>query len=78
MQKEDDFVLFEIRRDGFPVSPGQLAWLDQPFATTHNAAFGLGLALTRRALGPVGGKVAVVNRDGGGICVRLQFPVTSA
>ena len=74
--KEDLFFLLEIRRDGFPVSPEQLAWLDQPFATTHNTTFGLGLALARRALGPSGGKVAVVNRDGGGICVRLQFPTT--
>jgi signal transduction histidine kinase len=78
LRREGAHLLCAVCRDGFPVPAEQLAWLDRPFATTHNAAFGLALALTRRAVEPCGGSVAVVNLDGGGICVRLQFPVTDA
>jgi nitrogen fixation/metabolism regulation signal transduction histidine kinase len=62
-----------IERDGFAATADQLAWLDRPFATTRDSAFGLALALARRAVEPPGGAVAVENRDGGGIRVRLLF-----
>lgn len=78
IRREGSHLLCAVHRDGFPVPEEQLAWIDRPFATTHNAAFGLALALSRRALEPCGGSVAVVNLDGGGICVRLQFPAPDA
>jgi two-component system OmpR family sensor kinase len=62
-----------IERDGYPASPEQLAWLQAPFATTQHAAFGLGLALTRRAVG--GGEVEARNGHDGGVVVRIRFPV---
>jgi signal transduction histidine kinase len=61
-----------VERDGYPVPPEQLAWLRSPFTTTQGAAFGLGLALTRRAVG--GGEVEASNGPDG-VTVRVRFPV---
>jgi len=62
-----------LERDGYPATPEQLAWLEAPFATTQQAAFGLGLALTRRAV--AGGEVEARNVPDGGVLVRIRFPV---
>jgi len=71
-----------ISRDGFLLGKEQ-AWLTEPFATTQQAGLGLALALVRRVLSSTGGVVSIANRDaqqqgsgcGGGITIRLQFPV---
>lgn len=61
-----------VQRDGGPPSAEELAWLAAPFATTHGAVLGLGLALARRAV--PGGDVSVL--DGGdGPAVRVRFPL---
>jgi len=65
-----------VERDGYPASEEQFAWLETPFATTQHAAFGLGLALMRRAVGG-GGEVEARNVPDGGVVVRIRFPVWS-
>lgn len=62
-----------LERDGYPATPEQFAWLESPFATTQHAAFGLGLALTRRAV--AGGEVEARNVPDGGVIVRVRYPV---
>src|SRR5262245_5772929 len=62
-----------LERDGYAATPEQFAWLEAPFATTQQAAFGLGLALTRRAV--AGGEVQARNVPDGGVVVRIRFPV---
>jgi len=64
-----------LERDGYPATPEQLAWLETPFATTQHAAFGLGLALTRRAV--YGGEVEARNVPDGGVLVHIRFPIWS-
>jgi len=64
----------EVRRDGLPSPQEQLAWLEQPFATTQQALFGLSLAVLRRVSEPHGGRTSVENIPDGGVCVRLSFP----
>lgn len=64
-----------LERDGYPATVEQLAWLETPFATTQHAAFGLGLALTRRAVR--GGEVEARNVPDGGVHVRIRFPIWS-
>jgi len=64
-----------LERDGYPATPEQFAWLEAPFATTQQAAFGLGLALTRRSV--AGGEVEARNASDGGVIVRVRFPVWS-
>jgi signal transduction histidine kinase len=74
VQSDQAQVECRVQRDGYDATPEQFAWLTQPFATTHHALFGLGLALVQRAVRP-GGAVQASN-EGGGVSVRIRFPVS--
>jgi C4-dicarboxylate-specific signal transduction histidine kinase len=67
-----------VDRDGYSVSQEQFGWLHQPFATTQNALFGLGLAQAQRIAQGLGGVVQAAHRSEGGVCVRLFFPLADA
>ena len=45
-----------------------------PFYSTKRNGTGLGLALAREIAEAHGGRVALLNRDGGGLCVSLVIP----
>jgi signal transduction histidine kinase len=67
-----------IQRDGYAATADQLAWLNEPFASTQHALFGLGLALAQRVVLASGGKVSAANREGGGVAVRITLPLDPA
>ncbi len=46
-----------------------------PFYSTKRNGTGLGLALAREIAEAHGGRVALLNRDGGGLCVTLVLPL---
>jgi len=41
------------------------------------AGFGLGLAIARRAIEMQGGTIHAMNRDGGGLCVKVVLPAST-
>ena len=45
-----------------------------PFYSTKRHGTGLGLALAREIIEAHGGRVSLVNRDGGGLCVTMELP----
>jgi signal transduction histidine kinase len=73
----EERVECRVERDGCAATAEQLAWLEQPFATTHHALFGLGLALVQRSVQP-DGAVAAANRPDGGVKVAIRFPVCAS
>lgn len=60
---------------GIGVGQEQIDKVFEPYFTTKNTGFGLGLALTRKIIEEHGGKVLFSSRPGAGSVVTMQFPL---
>ncbi len=69
-------LMVSDRGPGVPAD--ELEAIFEPFFRSDHAAaegFGLGLAITRRAVAAHGGEVGARNRDGGGLMVTVELPL---
>lgn len=64
----------EVRDRGGGMSEAVLASALLPFYSTKRSGTGLGLALAREIVEAHDGRIALANRDGGGLCVTLWLP----
>lgn len=74
-------MIASVCDQGPGVPETELATLFEPFVRSAQGetggGYGLGLAITRRAVEAHGGTVAARNRAGGGLCVTLQLPLAT-
>lgn len=65
----------EIRDCGPGLAPDIQQRAGQPFFTTKGHGFGIGLFLANATIERFGGKVVLLNRDGGGAVTRVSLPL---
>jgi signal transduction histidine kinase len=72
------FVEATIADQGSGVAEEHLPRLFDPYFTTKPAGTGLGLAIVHRIVADHDGDIVIENNAGGGLSVRLRFPVCEA
>jgi signal transduction histidine kinase len=69
-------VRIDVRDRGDGMSEAVLANALLPFYSTKRSGTGLGLALAREIVEAHAGRIALANREGGGLTVALYLPVS--
>jgi two-component system sensor histidine kinase RegB len=72
---QNDELQLEVRDRGPGIAPDVQQRAGQPFFTTKGHGFGIGLFLANATIERFGGKVVLLNREGGGALTRVSLPL---
>jgi signal transduction histidine kinase len=76
--RDKDTVRISVEDTGQGIAPEIQAQIFNPFFSTKEGGAGLGLAMTRKIINEMGGKVTLKSRPGAGTTVILQLPAALA
>lgn len=74
-------AVVEVRDSGPGIPPGEIEQIFRPFyrldhaRSTTTGGFGVGLAITERAIQLHGGTARAINQRSGGTCIEMTFPL---
>ncbi|UTY56766.1 PAS domain-containing sensor histidine kinase [Massilia sp. erpn] len=78
LRRVQGLIRIEVLDRGPGMSEAVLTNALVPFYSTKRSGTGLGLALAREIAEAHGGRIALANREGGGLCVTLILPLPPA
>jgi len=79
---QDEWVCIQCRDKGQGIPPSHIEQIFKPFYRISEArdrasgGYGLGLAITKRAVDLHGGKVSAENHIQGGLLVKIELPLS--
>jgi two-component system osmolarity sensor histidine kinase EnvZ len=79
VQTRNNRLYVDVRDRGPGIAPEDIARLMRPFsrgdaARTGGTGAGLGLSIVERLVSPAGGRLRLLQREGGGLTARLDLP----
>ncbi len=77
-RRNDGYVQIDVEDTGTGIPPELHDQVFSPFYTTKQRGAGLGLAMTRKVIEEMGGKVILTSHVGKGTCISLMLPVALA
>ncbi len=75
-EKGEDMLCVEVKDEGKGISEDQAAHIFEPSFTTKSSGTGMGLAIVKRSMEQMGGKVEMRSKVGEGSSFTLYFPIS--
>jgi signal transduction histidine kinase len=76
-QEQGEAIALTVDDTGMGIGENDLPRLFDAFFTTRDDGMGMGLSISRSIMESHGGRIAAVNRPGGGASFRISLPLAS-
>ena len=76
--REDDHVVVQVADTGYGIPKERLDTIFDDFVTTKRRGLGMGLAISKKIVEQLDGKITVSSEVGVGTTFTIRFPMTKA